>query len=113
HTRFSRDWSSDVCSSDLQGRLAGIRMRDDREGPAAGNLGGKGGGVGGVEHARPYNCWFGERKEAVQASPEAFISTRPETISTAARTRSGVTASPSATMPTRKAPIAPIPVHTV
>src|SRR5690606_39704619 len=27
HTRFSRDWSSDVCSSDLQGELAIILIR--------------------------------------------------------------------------------------
>src|SRR5690606_40082877 len=27
HTRFSRDWSSDVCSSDLQGReIIGLRL---------------------------------------------------------------------------------------
>src|SRR5690606_39460967 len=24
HTRFSRDWSSDVCSSDLDGKLMGV-----------------------------------------------------------------------------------------
>src|SRR5690606_41180110 len=41
HTRFSRDWSSDVCSSDLiGGRVAGIGRRalyeqacDERDGP--------------------------------------------------------------------------------
>src|SRR5690606_40711193 len=26
HTRFSRDWSSDVCSSDLTGSLMGLRQ---------------------------------------------------------------------------------------
>src|SRR5690606_32331868 len=30
HTRFSRDWSSDVCSSDLLGTLAQRDHRDDR-----------------------------------------------------------------------------------
>src|SRR3546814_13257894 len=34
------DWSSDVCSSDLQGGLAGVRVRNDREGAAAGGFGG-------------------------------------------------------------------------
>src|SRR5690606_41010146 len=28
HTRFSRDWSSDVCSSDLQPCRDGARMRE-------------------------------------------------------------------------------------
>src|SRR5690606_39826075 len=32
HTRFSRDWSSDVCSSDLAGPRAG---GSQREGPAS------------------------------------------------------------------------------
>src|SRR5690606_39355880 len=27
HTRFSRDWSSDVCSSDLEGELEGLDAR--------------------------------------------------------------------------------------
>src|SRR5690606_40080009 len=30
HTRFSRDWSSDVCSSDLAPVLAGIERARDR-----------------------------------------------------------------------------------
>src|SRR5690606_21140843 len=29
HTRFSRDWSSDVCSSDLEGGLIGLVEDDD------------------------------------------------------------------------------------
>src|SRR6266511_3114282 len=35
HTRFSRDWSSDVCSSDLEasGRPAGDSVPLDREAP--------------------------------------------------------------------------------
>src|SRR5690606_40267508 len=28
HTRFSRDWSSDVCSSDLRGLVMDIKTRD-------------------------------------------------------------------------------------
>src|SRR5207302_7736101 len=31
HTRFSRDWSSDVCSSDLSGVLAFSRILNDAE----------------------------------------------------------------------------------
>src|SRR5690606_11142756 len=38
HTRFSRDWSSDVCSSDLQRGLAGVRVGNDGEGAAAARL---------------------------------------------------------------------------
>src|SRR6266700_8228376 len=30
HTRFSRDWSSDVCSSDLQQQQGGERFREAR-----------------------------------------------------------------------------------
>src|SRR5690606_1711020 len=30
HTRFSRDWSSDVCSSDLQTQIAALRVGDLR-----------------------------------------------------------------------------------
>src|SRR5690606_40516923 len=30
HTRFSRDWSSDVCSSDLRGELRGAAEQRDR-----------------------------------------------------------------------------------
>ena len=44
---------------------------------------------------------------------DSFISTMPLTISTAAPMRIGVTASPKATMPTMKAPMAPIPVQIV
>jgi len=44
---------------------------------------------------------------------DSFISTSPPTISTAATTRIGVTASPSTSAPTRNAPTAPTPVHTV
>src|SRR5690606_39770951 len=29
HTRFSRDWSSDVCSSDLDGPLAAVTLLDE------------------------------------------------------------------------------------
>src|SRR5690606_40957638 len=29
HTRFSRDWSSDVCSSDLPQKLAGKVVKDE------------------------------------------------------------------------------------
>src|SRR5476651_2912000 len=42
HTRYWRDWSSDVCSSDLRprrhgaGTTAKARRRDDREGAASG-----------------------------------------------------------------------------
>src|SRR5690606_40217628 len=36
HTRFSRDWSSDVCSSDLGGDLAGVEVEVD---PAQGGDG--------------------------------------------------------------------------
>src|SRR5690606_39723628 len=57
HTRFSRDWSSDVCSSDLgasgtpayeigeelqAGRLAFFGMELDRENVIAGHRAGKG-----------------------------------------------------------------------
>src|SRR5690606_40019640 len=31
HTRFSRDWSSDVCSSDLRGRIVNVDLRERRE----------------------------------------------------------------------------------
>src|SRR5690606_40829952 len=31
HTRFSRDWSSDVCSSDLDAGVAGIQLPELRE----------------------------------------------------------------------------------
>src|SRR5690606_40628739 len=39
HTRFSRDWSSDVCSSDLflQGRLGADGLRTLQEAACAGN----------------------------------------------------------------------------
>src|SRR5690606_39968733 len=30
HTRFSRDWSSDVCSSDLQSRLGYVTPEEER-----------------------------------------------------------------------------------
>ncbi len=44
---------------------------------------------------------------------DSFISTRPLTISNAATTRIGVSASPSTVMPTRNAPTAPMPVQMV
>ena len=43
----------------------------------------------------------------------AFISTIPERISIAAMMRVAFTGSPSAVMPTRNAPTAPMPVQTV
>src|SRR5207302_8165660 len=46
HTRFSRDWSSDVCSSDLKlletpwsGLPTGLRSTDDASDPGLGYLG--------------------------------------------------------------------------
>ena len=44
---------------------------------------------------------------------ESFIRTRPETISTAAPIRIGLTCSPRKTMPTTNAPTAPMPVQIV
>src|SRR5690606_40784197 len=38
HTRFSRDWSSDVCSSDLRDAVAPQRRRRDRLGENAERL---------------------------------------------------------------------------
>src|SRR5690606_14269422 len=35
HTRFSRDWSSDVCSSDLGARLTSATFRDPEKGRLA------------------------------------------------------------------------------
>src|SRR5690606_1959834 len=32
HTRFSRDWSSDVCSSDLMARISGVDIPDNKRG---------------------------------------------------------------------------------
>lgn len=44
---------------------------------------------------------------------DSFIKTRPLTISAAASSRMGVAASPRTVIPTRSAPTAPMPVHTV
>lgn len=44
---------------------------------------------------------------------DTFMRTKPTTMNTAARIRSGLTASPKTKTPTRKAPTAPMPVQTV
>src|SRR5690606_9227665 len=51
HTRFSRDWSSDVCSSDLAGAHAGGVAGRDQEPAAVGVVGQRGGGIHVVLHA--------------------------------------------------------------
>src|SRR3712207_9273186 len=38
HTRYWRDWSSDVCSSDLAGRPLEPPARDDRQRPDRGRV---------------------------------------------------------------------------
>ena len=50
---------------------------------------------------------------AAQAGEDSFISTSPETISSAARIRIALADSPRIAMPTTKAPTAPIPVQMV
>src|SRR5690606_40479471 len=84
HTRFSRDWSSDVCSSDLEVEQGGerqheegagagtdesvveadaqARQADRREGPAAAHRAGCGGGAeGGTQDDEG-----GDRKSVVE-----------------------------------------------
>src|SRR5690606_40343970 len=40
HTRFSRDWSSDVCSSDLEAQLGQAEIREIFRSSKAGNIAG-------------------------------------------------------------------------
>src|SRR5690606_40186291 len=65
HTRFSRDWSSDVCSSDLL--LANWRHLPVGYHGRAGTI-----VVSGTEIARPY----GQRKTPADAAPSYGPSTR-------------------------------------
>src|SRR5690606_40797566 len=57
HTRFSRDWSSDVCSSDLQGLLAPQSVTDVPEDDATERAG---------QEAHP------ERRERDESAEPAF-----------------------------------------
>src|SRR5690606_40055969 len=73
HTRFSRDWSSDVCSSDLSGgppvRVAaagGLRGREGGPGEADGGVAGRGPGAGGGPVVRPAGCAAGDRAQAAR-----------------------------------------------
>jgi len=50
---------------------------------------------------------------AAQAGADSFISTSPDTISSAATIRIALAVSPRTAMPTRNAPTAPIPVQMV
>src|SRR6266511_3972522 len=53
HTRFSRDWSSDVCSSDLRGRPCRAGNRYRVQSRARGEVGPRGGAPGGADRGPP------------------------------------------------------------
>src|SRR5690606_40016922 len=70
HTRFSRDWSSDVCSSDLELRLANLALDWGKPVVMAINKW----DLVTDEQLRPFTHMLNERLEPVSFAPRVFTS---------------------------------------